>query len=832
MELRLAASIAGRLLGREWRAGELRVLSIAIVIAVGSLCAVAVFTDRVERAMAAGASELLAADLLVHSTEPIPDAYERHARAAGLTTARTVTFRSMVVDGDRFVLVAAKSVSPAYPLRGALRIADAAYGTSRASGGVPEPGSVWIDPRLAGAMAFERGDTLALGRARLRIAQVLAYEPDRGGDLFQAAPRVLLNEADLARTGLIAPGSHVHYRLLLAGGEQEVARVRGWLAERVGEKEELQGVEDGRPEMRAALTRANQFLGLAALVSALLCSVAILVAARRHARRHFDVAALMRCLGASRRLVGSVYTLELLFLGTGASALGVALGYLAQAGLAILIGEFFVDDLPAPSRLPVLFGLSTGLVVLVGFAWPPLVRLRRVPPMRVLRREAGALPPGAAGAYLAALGALAGLIVWQAKEITLAAYVLAGSFATALVLLLFAFALVRSLAALRSRVGVSWRFGIAAIARRAEGSMVQMMAFGVGIALLLLLGVVRHDLLLDWRRSLPPGTPNYFLVNIQPDEVEALGAWLAERGLETVALHPMVGGRLVEINGRKVSPGDYSDPEAERLAARDFQLSWADRLQDDNRIVAGRWFGPEDHGRAVISVEDEIAATLGFALGDELVFSAAGVRVPARVTSLREVQWDSFQANFFVLFPPEVLDGLPATWLSSFHLPEAERPLLADLVRRFPSVTVFDIDVLLARVRALMEQAARAAQYVFLFTLAAGFVVLMAAVHASLDERRYETAVVRTLGAGRSHVVRGLLAEFATLGGLAGVLAAIAASVTGAVLAVEIFDMPYRVNPWVWVVGIAGGAIGVGAAGLVGTRRVIDEPPLNTLRQG
>ena len=832
MELRLAVSLAGRLLGREWRSGELRVLGLAIVIAVGSLCAVAVFTDRVERAMAAGASELLAADLLVHSTEPIPEAYERHARAAGLATARTVTFRSMVVDGDRFVLVAAKSVSAAYPLRGEVRIADAAYAASRASGGVPEPGSVWIDPRLAGTLELERGDTFALGRVRLRVEQVLAYEPDRGGDLFQAAPRVLLNEADLARTGLIAPGSHVHYRLLLAGGEAEVAGVRDWLHARLGDKEELQGVEDGRPEMRAALTRANQFLGLAALVSALLCAVAILVAARRHARRHFDVAALMRCLGASRRLVGSVYTLELLMLGTGASVLGVALGYLAQAGLSTLIGELFVDDLPAPSRLPILFGLSTGLVVLVGFAWPPLVRLRRAPPMRVLRREIGALPPGAVGAYLAALGALVGLIVWQAREVELAGYVLAGSIATATALLLCAFALVRSLAALRSRVGVSWRFGIAAIARRAEGSVVQMMAFGLGIALLLLLGVVRHDLLLDWQRSLPPETPNYFLVNIQPDEVEAVGAWLAERGLETVTLHPMVGARLVEINGRAVSPGDYSDPGAERLAARDFRLSWAEQLQDDNQIVAGHWFGPGDRGRGVISVEDEIAATLGFAIGDEVVFTAAGVRIPARVTSLREVQWDSFRANFFVLFPPEVLDDLPATWLSSFYLPEAERPLLADLVRRFPGVTVLDIDVLLSRVRALMEQAARAAQYVFLFTLAAGFVVLMAAVHASLDERRYETAVVRTLGAGRAHVVRGLLAEFATLGGLAGVLAAFAASVTGAVLAVEIFDIPWRFNPWIWVVGIAGGALGVGAAGLIGTRRVIDEPPLATLRRG
>ena len=587
----LAARLAWRLLRREWRSGELWVLASALVIAVGALCAVTVFTDRIDRSMVASANELLAADLVVHSTEPIAQAYGDEARRRGLSSAHTATFSSVVVSGDQFQLVGTKAVSEAYPLRGELQVASTAFGPARAASSIPAPGTAWIDPRLEHGLALARGQQIELGRARLTVERILAYEPDRAGEMFNVAPRLLINLEDLAATELIRPGSHVHYRLLLAGAENEIAAMRKWLEPRLADKEELQGLRDARPEMRAALERAGQFLGLAALVSVLLSAVAIAVASRRHAMRHFDAVAVMRCLGAPQSLVVRVYAIELAGLGAFACGLGIALGYSAQAVLAKLIGALFVEDLPAPSMLPALAGMTTGLVVLLGFALPPLARLKRVPPLHVLRRELGRVPAHTVGAYVSAAGAFAALVLWQSRDVALAGYVMGGALATAAALWLAAFALVKSLGVLRDRVGVSWRFGFAAIARRGEGNRLQMMAFGVGIAMLLLLGLVRADLLEEWRNSLPADTPNYFLINVQSDEVDVLRQFLEARGLRRATLHPMVRGRLIAVNRQPVKPSDYADPRAQRLAARDFNLSWAAHLQDDNRIVAGHWWG-------------------------------------------------------------------------------------------------------------------------------------------------------------------------------------------------------------------------------------------------
>ena len=806
-------------------------LAVALTIGVGSLSAVTVFTDRMDRAMLASANELLAADLVVESTEPIPDRYARRAQQLSLQVAETITFRSVVVAGNRFQLVGAKAVSARYPLRGHLQISTEPYGEAQPAQGVPASGHLWIDPRLANLLSLRLGDVVQLGALDVEVERFIVYEPDRGGEIFQVAPRIILHTQDVPATGLLRPGSHAHYRLLLAGKPRDLETMREWLQPRLAEKESIEGVRDARPEMRAALKRANQFLGLAALVSVLLSAVAIAVAAGRHAARHYDSVAVMRCFGASQAIVAGVYTLGLLGIGIGASSLGVAIGYTAQEGLSQLIGSMILAELPGPSGLPVAYGLATGLVILLGFALPPMLRLKRVPPVHVLRRDLGRPPRNTVTSYVIAGVAFTALVLWQAQDAKLAGLVLIGALTTAVILVSVAWLLVRGLGGLRDRVGVSWRFGMAAIARRAQGSRLQLTALGVGIAMLLLLGIVRTDLLEDWQRSLPPQTPNYFLVNVQPDEVEGLQTFLRRRGLNDAALYPMVRGRLVQRNDAPVDPNDYANPRAQRLAARDFNLSWVESLQDDNRIVAGKWWSPADKGQAMVSMEEGIAEELGFALGDELVFSVAGERVAARITSVRSVEWDSFRVNFFVVFPPGVIEQMPATYISSFYLPSASRPVLAELIREFPSVTVLDIDALLNKVRQLMEQAALAAEYVFLFTLAAGFTVLFATIHTSLDERRYETAVLRTLGASRAHIVRSLLAEFLTLGTLAGALAALAATVVGGVLAVEVFQLSFRPNPMVWIVGVLGGALGVAIAGLVGTWRVIEEPPLHTLRR-
>lgn len=824
--------LALRFLKREWRAGELRVLVAALVVAVGSVTAVGFFSDRMNRAMETGATELLAADMLLLSTDPIDADFVNEARRRGVQTAQTVSFRSVVVAGEKFQLSEAKFIGDGYPLRGQLRVAARPYGDDRPAAGIPEPGTAWFDPRLFSLLGVGIGDSVEMGAARFKITAVVSFEPDRGGDLFNIAPRVLMNLADLGSTALVQPGSRVKYRLLFAGAPDRIAALRAWLKPRIQPNQQIQGIRDARPELRTALERADQFLGLAALVSVLLAGVAIAIAARRFADRHLDPAAMLRCLGMQQRSVALLYTTEVLIVGLAASLAGCALGYLAQWALSGLFATFIVTGLPAPSMLPVANGLGVGLVALAGFALPPLLRLKNVSPLRVLRRDLGAVPVGTVSLYGAATVAYSALVLWQANDVRLAAYVIGGGLLTTAVLGLVALILVTCISRLRHRVGVAWRFGVANIARRAGASAIQIVGFGVGIMVMLLLTLVRGDLLVAWDQSVPPDAPNYFLVNVQPDEVAPLKDYLGENGLAATQLFPMVRGRLIAKNGRPVAPEDFGTPRAQRLVAREFNLSWAAELQSDNRITAGQWWTQEAFDKPLLSVEEGIAETLGFKLGDRLRFRVAGTDIEAKISSLRSVEWDSFRVNFFVVAPPGLLANSPATYISAFHLPSERNAVLAELVRRYPSVTIIDTDALLRKIRQIMNHAIVGVEFVFTFTLIAGIVVLFAAIQSTVDERRFESAVIRTLGGSRGRVLAGLLTEFITLGLLAGLVAAFAASATGAALALKIFDIGYQVNPWVWLIGGLGGACGIGVAGWLGTRSVLDHPPVESLRSG
>jgi putative ABC transport system permease protein len=819
-----------RALRRNWRAGELKVLAGALVIAVASITSVGFFTDRVRLAMSHQAAELLAADLVVSASHPPLAEWQQHAQQLQLRTARTTSFPSVVLSGDNTQLVDVKAVSVGYPLRGALRVAETPFGAERVAPGIPAPGTIWADARLMDALGLKVGATLDLGALHFKIADVLAYEPDRGGNMFSFAPRVLMNDADLAATRLLGPGSRASYQLLLAGKPEVLGAMRAWIEPRLHEGERVLDVRDARPELKTALERAEKFLGLAALVSVLLAGVAVATAARRYSARHLDGAAVMRCLGATQGFVTRLHLLEMLWLGLAASLIGCVIGYAAQEVLAQLQAGFFARQLPAPSLQPVLVGVSTGMILLLGFALPAILRLKSVPPARVLRRDLGPLPAGALSVYGAALAAVTALLLWQAADVQLTLYVLAGAAGTLLGLALVAYALVRALNLLRGQVGVAWRYGFANIARRAQGSVAQILAFGLGIMVLLLLSLVRSDLLAAWQAKLPPDAPNQFVINVQPAQVQPMEAFFAAHGLKEAQLYPMVRGRLTAVNGRPVSPDDYPDDRARRLVEREFNLSWAAKPQNDNRIVAGRWWNAGERGAHEVSVEQGLAETLGLKLGDELTYQIADRSVSVKITSLRKVEWDSFRANFFVVAPPGLLDGYPATWITSFHLESANRDLLATLVRSFPNITLIDVDALMTKVRDIMDRVNLSVQYVFLFTLLAGLTVLYSAIQSTQDERLYESALLRTLGASRAHVLKGLAAEFVMLGLLAGVLAAFAASLAGFILARQVFHLAYTFNPWLWLVGLAGGALGVGLFGILGARFVLNRPPLQSLR--
>jgi len=820
-----------RALRRDWRAGELRVLAAALVIAVASITSVGFFTDRVRLAMSEQAAELLAADLVVSSTRAPPAEWQAHARRLGIATARYANFPSVILAHDFPQLVDVKAVTDGYPLRGPLRVADQPFGPERAADGIPRPGTVWLDARALGALGLETGASIELGARRFTVAQVLAYEPDRGGDLLAFAPRLLMNHADLDATRLIVPGSRVNHRLLLAGPPEQIALLRAWLAPRLAEGERVLDVRDARPELRVALERAEKFLGLAALVSVVLAGVAVATAARRYSSRHLDGAAVMRCLGATQAFITRLHLFKMLWLGLLASLVGCVIGFGAQEVLAQLHAGLFTTRLPAPSLKPVWIGIATGLILLIGFAAPTLTRLKIVPPLRVLRRDLGVLPASAVSVYGAALAAVTALLLWEAADVRLAVYVLGGAAGTLLLLALTAFGLVRLLNLLRGRVGVAWRYGLANIARRAQASVAQILAFGLSIMVLLLLSIVRGDLLASWQNQLPADAPNQFLINVQPPQVQPMQAFFAAHGLHGAQLHPMIRARLVAVNGRAVAAADFADDRAKRLVEREFNLSWAADLQDDNRVVAGRWWDKNEFGRPLVSVEKGLAETLGLKLNDTLRWRIADRELTLTVASLRSVEWDSFRANFFMIAPPGVLEDYPATFMTSFHLASDERGRLAELVRAFPNVTVIDVDAIMGKVRAIMDRVNLSVQYVFLFTLLAGLTVLYSAIQATQDERLYESALLRTLGASRAHVLKGLLAEFGALGLLAGVLAALAASAAGLVLARQVFQLDYLVNPWLWVVGLSGGALGVALFGVLGARFVLTRPPLQSLRE-
>ncbi len=816
-------------LRREWRSGELRLIAAALIVAVAAVTAVTLFTDRVRQAMVLRANTLLAADLTLDSSFPIPDPYLEEARRLGLKTAETLSFRSMLVVGERMQLVEVKAVDGNYPLRGRLAVGRDAFATPVPTDTVPKPGSAWPDAQLAQVLKLSPGQGIALGDATLAVGPVLLYEPDRGGESFHIAPRLLMNGTDVPATGLIAPGSRVGYRLLLAGEPKAIAGYRGFVEARENEALELVSVRDARPALRVTLERGEQYLRLTALASLFLAGIAIAMAARRFAIRHLDHCAILRTLGATQGFILRVYTLCLLWLGLLTSALGCVVGAGAQFVLARLLTGLVEGDLPAPSWTPLLIGTVTGLTALIGFALPPIAQLRHTPPARVLRRDLGSGHPPAHLIYVAAIATLLFLTSWHAQELWLTLYVVGGSFATTAALALCGWLLVRGLRPLCRRVGIAWRYGLANIARRGAASVAQSVALGLGIMAILLLTVVRGDLLANWQARLPPDAPNHFAINIQPAEAEAVRAFFAEHGRSAPTLYPIVHGRLRAIGGKPVEVERYEDERARRLAGREFHLSWAAELPKDNRVLAGRWWG---NGAArELSVETELAALLGIRLGDRLRFQILDQDLEGTVTSLRSVSWDSFNPNFFVIAAPGMLDAFSESYITSFHLGREQKPWLFDLVKRFPSITLLDLAALMDEIQAIIDRVAMAVEFVFGFALLSGLLVLFAAVHATLDERLRESAVLRTLGAGRGVVARGLAAEFLALGVIAGLLAALGATGIGFLLARHVFDIAFTFNPALLAYGIVGGSLGVTAFGLIATRPVLSSAPLETLRR-
>jgi putative ABC transport system permease protein len=825
-----AVLIALRMLGRDWRSGELGVLLLAITIAVGALTGVGFLVSRISVAVDRQAGEVLAADVRLESAQPIDARYFAEAARRNIATARSTGTLSVAFRDERSQLSNLRAVTRGYPLRGRILVSQVVFGPGQAITSLPRHGEVWADSKLLAALGAQVGSELSIGAATFVVAQVLVTRPDQGSTFVDLAPSILMNADDLPATQLIQPGSRVNYAGLFAGERTAMESFKGWLTANIRPGERLLDVSETSPQIKNAIERSGRFLSLASLVSVLLCSIAVAMAARRYVQRHLDSVALMKTLGATRAFTLIVSLTQLFLIAVLAALIGAALGFAAQEWLVRTLHGLLQANLPPPQFAPVGLGFLTAIAVLAGFALPPLLQLARVPAIRVLRRDVGPPPPLALLAFGPAVAALVFLIYWVVRDWKLFLGFVGGLVAFLGVLGFGGWLLVRLASKLRSRVGVAWRYGVANLSRRRGESVVQIAAFGLGIMVLLLLALVRNDLLEDWRRSLPADVPNYFFINIPSSDRDAFLDFLHASGARTSRALPMIRARLAQINGRPVEGMKFHDSRGEGFATREQNITWVAELGDDNRLVAGRWWSPADAGKPLVSLATEFAESIGLGLGDLLTFDIAGESVSVRVASIRKVKWDSFQPNFFIEFPPALLKDTAGSYMTSAYFKPREARPLAQLVRRFPSVSIFDMDDLLGQIRSVIDRAALAVQSVFLFTLFAGLTVLLAAVQASRDERRYESAILRTLGASRNVVRTGVLAEFVTLGLLAGVLASLGATLAGYFLATRVLELPYSPEGWVWIVGLGGGTVLVALSGWLATRSVVNQSPLLTLR--
>ena len=818
--------LAARFVRREIVSGELSILALALLVAVTALTSVSFFSDRVSRALTTQATQLLAADLVLNGNQPTPTAIRQEAQRRGLQLADNISFPSMVFAQGQATLATYKAVSNTYPLRGALSVRRV-NGELQTGSLHPAAGMVWADARLLRKLGLKLGERITVGSLSLQLDGEILREPDGAMDLYNFVPRLMFNSADLAATGLIQEGSRARWRLMLAGDDRQISDFRQWLAARLPPGSRLENVEEARPEIRTALERARRFLGLTAMLTVALSTAAVALAVRRYLARHWQPVAVLRCMGLTSSEVLGLFVSLFLLLGLLSGALGTLAGFAVQLGLMQLSSRFVGEVLPNPGWQSWLLGPAASLLLLAGLALPPLLAIRQVSPLAVLRNDVPLLRSSLVAPLLAVLVLLL-LAAWQMDDFRLAAWLLGGMLAFFTSVGLLAWGMLSLLRRLPAGRQIGWRYGVANLARRPWLAIVQVVALAVGIMALLTLTVVRDDLIAAWQKSVPADAPNKFVINIQQGQRAALQQQFTAAGLPQPALSPMIRGRLLAINDKPLRPSALQDEQARRLAEREFNLSWRDTLPDGNHILAGQWWPAK--AKPQFSVEQGLARTLGIRLGDTLAFDIGGTTYRAKVTSLRSVAWDSFRVNFFVLAPPSLLQQQPASWISSFRLNAAQEDFANQLVAAFPNLTIIDVSAILDEVRAMVDKLTRAIEAMFVLALVAGVLVLWAALAATRDERLFDIALMRALGASDRQIRVVILAELAWLGAFTGLLAALGAMGVGGIAASKLFNLPWAINASLLPLGMGCGMLVVMLAGWPLIGRVTRTSPLAVLR--
>ena len=823
-------NIAGKLLWREFKNGELNLLAIALIIAVTSMSSVALITDRVSTTLLQQAGDLIAADIIVSSAEPIPLQWLAEANKNNIKHASTIHFPSVVLSGDLSQLVSIKAVTKGYPLRGELKTDSKPYSHGVLTKTVPAVGEAWVDSRLFNTLQLSIGSLIEVGSSKLKVTRIISFEPDFGGNLFSAAPRLLMNIKSLGATGLIVPGSRVNYKALFAAESQQLKSFSSWLKKKLRPADSLQGIKDARPELKTALDRADRFFGLSALIAVMLAAIAIALAASRYARRHQNSSAIMRTFGASQHSILGIFFIQLSILGLIASTIGLVSGYIVHEVIINYFTRFINRDFPVANLLTLLPAFFAGVLLILCFSLPALFRLKNSSPIQVMQSRVITGTGRDVLLYLPALLIMALLIIWQARDIELAMIYASGIVATILILAVATLVLLALANKFKSRLSISWRLGLTYLTRRKLNTMIESSGFGIGMMVIIILVLVRTDLIDDWLVSLPVDTPNQFLINVQSHQIEELKLVFKNTAREQPTFYPMVRARLTRINDKAVKAEDYDNPRTKRLATRLFNLTWSNQLPSENEVVKGKWWDDSQY-KTQFSFDEDLAQQLGIKLNDELTYYISGASITAPVTSLRKINWDSFKPNFFVMSPDKMLQDFPATYISSFYLDKNNKDFLTQLVRQFPNITVIDVQSMISQVRNIMDKVTLVIEAVFMFTLVAGILVMFATMQSTHDERIRDNAIMKTLGASKSQLRKILFTEFFLIGAISSLIATLAANLISYAIATNLMSMQYQVHLNSVATSIVIGTTLITLTGLMAFWRYHKMTPMWTLRQ-
>ncbi len=820
--------LALKLLIRDGRSGELTILVLALIIAVTSSTAISLFADRLHRTMSTQAAEFLAADLVITSPALIPELWTKEASQLKLSHARTAEFSTVLMENDEILLAGIKAVSNHYPLRGFLKSTVSDYTEEKISHKGPNQGEAWTDKRVLSALKLKLGDSLIVGEKALIISQIITYEPDKRGDLYSLSPRVMINDADLDATQVLKPGSHVHYFFQFSGEAEPIVQFNQWLKPQLLVSQRIMDIHEDRPELGTALSRAERYLGLSSIIVILIAGVAIAMSTRRYSERHFNATAILRCLGCKQNEILWLYFFQFLILGIIASTLGTLFGWFAQEALFHLLRDLLPAKVSVPSFISVFIGFFTGLAILFGFALPPLLRLKKVSPLRVLRRELEPLPTSAWLVYSLALS-LISILIWQyTQDLKMTMTIIGGGLIITFVFGLILYAFLIQCRKLLPLLGLSWRFGLQGLVKNPKASVSQILAFSITLLAMILSYSVRNDLLDDWQNQLPDNAPNHFVLNVFPEKVSPFKQLLKQKNISNVDLYPVVRGRLVRINDIAVQQIVSKDSQGERATHRDLSLTWAEQLPEDNKTITGQWNVKQ---KGQVSIEEKLAKSLKIILGDKLTFTIGSQQLDAKVSHIRSVQWDTMKPNFYMVFAPETLNGYPTTYLTSFYIAEKDKNILNALVKKFPGITILEVDAMLKQFKTILTQLTTAINYLLYFALLAGFTVLFAAVYSTLDSRIFEGTLMRTLGASRALLRKAHLVEFALLGLISGFVAVFMSEAILFALYTYVLHLDYHINWMLWMGIPLISTVCIMLTGFWGLRRVVKQSPMQVLRE-